>query len=129
MIQTHRHGIVLLRPLVRSLVIAGAGAACFLAPWRPFAFAGLAFLALSAFLVVLAVARWDRTHLVLRGDELSVVYGVLHRTSIRVRIEPGHPVEVERTLLGRILGYGTLIAGDLEVEAVPKRLHEHVFGG
>ena len=129
MIQTHRHSIVLLRPLVRSLLIAAAGAACFLAPWQPATFAGAVLLALAAFLAVVAVARWDRTHLVLRGDELSVVYGVLRRTSIRVRIEPGQPVEVERTLLGRILGYGTLIAGELEVDAVPKRLHEHVFGG
>ena len=129
MIQTHRHGIVLLRPLVRSLLLAAAGVACFLAPWRPAALAGVALLSLGAFLVVVAVMRWDRTHLVLRGDEFSVVYGVLRRRSIRVRIDPGHPVEVERSLLGRILGYGTVIAGDLEVDCVPKRLHEHVFGG
>lgn len=129
MIQTHRHGIVLLRPLVRSLLLATAGVGCFLIPWRPAAFAGAALLALAAFLIVVAVARWDRTHLVLRGDEFTVVHGVLRRRSVRVRIEPGHPVEVERSLLGRILGYGTLITGELEVDAVPKRLHEHVFGG
>ena len=129
MIQTHRHGIVLLRPLVRSLLLAAAGAACFFAPWRPVAVAGAALLALAAFLAVVAVTRWDRTHLVLRGDELSVVYGVVRRTAVRVTLEPGRPVEVERSLLGRILGYGTLIAGELEVDAVPKKLHEHVFGG
>ena len=129
MIKTHRHGIVLLRPLVRSLLLAAAGAGCFFTPWRPAGFAGAGLLALAAFLVVVAVARWDRTHLVLRGDELSIVYGVLRRRSVRVRIERGTPVEVERSLLGRILGYGTLIAGELEVDAVPRRLHEHVFGG
>jgi uncharacterized membrane protein YdbT with pleckstrin-like domain len=128
-IETHRHGIVLLRPLLRSLVIAAAGAACFLAPWRPAAVAGAALLALSAWLVVVAVMRWDRTHLVVRGDEFTVVHGVLRRTSVRVKIEPGRPVEIERSLLGRILGYGTVVAGELVVDAVPKRLHEHVFGG
>jgi uncharacterized membrane protein YdbT with pleckstrin-like domain len=128
-IETHRHGIVLMRPLFRSLLLAVAGAACFLAPWRPAAVAGAALLALAALLVVVAVMRWDRTHLVLRGDELSVVHGVLRRSSVRVRIEPGRPVEVERSLLGRILGYGTVLAGDLEVDAVPRRLHEHLFGG
>ena len=117
-----------MRPLFRSLLLAVAGAACFLAPWRPAAVAGLALLTLAALLVVVAVARWDRTHLVLRGDELTVVYGVLRRRAVRVKIEPGHAVEVERSLLGRILGYGTLIAGELEVDAVPRRLHEHVFG-
>ena len=128
-IQTHRHGIVLLRPLVRSLLLAAAGAACFLAPWRPAAFAGAALLAIAALLVVVAVMRWDRTHLVLRGDELTLVHGVLRRRSVRVRIEPGHAVEVERSLLGRLLGYGTLITGELEVDAVPKSLHERLFAG
>jgi len=128
-IQTHRHGIVLLRPLLRSLLIAAAGAACFIAPWKPAVFGGAALLGLAALLAVVAVMRWDRTHLVLRGDELTVVHGVLRRCSVRVRIEPGQPVEVERSLLGRMLGYGTLIAGELEVDAVPRRLHEHVFGG
>ena len=128
MIETHRHGIVLLRPFVRSLLLAAAGVACFLAPWRPAAFAGAALLALAALLVVVAVARWDRTHLILRGDELTLVHGVLHRRSVRVTFEAGSAVEVERSLLGRILGYGTLLAGELEIDAVPKRLHEHVFG-
>lgn len=118
-----------MRPLFRSLLLATAGVGCFLAPWRPAAVAGAALLTLAAFLVIVAVTRWDRTHLVLRGDELTVVHGVLRRRSVRVRIEPGHAVEVERSLLGRILGYGTLITGELEVGAVPKRLHERLFAG
>lgn len=122
MIQTHRHAIVLLRPLFRSLVIAGVGAGCFYLPWRPAGIAGATFLGLAALLVVVAVMRWDRTHLVLRGDELTVVHGILRRRSVRVRIEPGLPVEVDRSLLGRILGYGTLITGELEVDAVPRNL-------
>lgn len=129
MIRTHRHGIVLLRPFVRSLVLAGAGVGCFFLPWKPAAFAGAGLLALAAFLIVVSVMRWDRTHLVLRGDELSVNHGVLRRRSVKVKIERGTPVEVERSLLGRILGYGTVIAGELEIDAVPRRLHEHVFGG
>jgi uncharacterized membrane protein YdbT with pleckstrin-like domain len=121
-IQTHRHGIVLLRPLVRSLLIAAAGIACFSLPWREATIPGAALLLLAALLVVVAVARWDRTHLMLRGDELTVVHGVLRRRSVRVKIEPGLPVEVDRSFLGRILGYGTLTTGDLEVDAVPRPL-------
>ena len=29
-------------------------------------------------------------------------------------------VELEQSLLGRLLGYGTLVAGDLEIAAVPR---------
>ena len=111
------------------MLIAGAGAGCFFLPWREGAIAGAVLLLLAALLIVVAVARWDRTHLVLRGNEFTVIHGVLHRKSVRVKIDPGCPVEVERSLLGRVLGYGTLIAGELEVDAVPRRLHEHVFGG
>jgi uncharacterized membrane protein YdbT with pleckstrin-like domain len=128
-LQLHRHGIVLARPLLRSLLLAAAGAACFLAPWHLVAVAGLALLAVAAVLAVVAVARWDRTHLVLTGDGLSVVHGVIRRGTASVTFEPGKVVAVERSLLGRILGYGTIVAGDLEIEAVPKRLHERLFGG
>jgi len=30
--------------------------------------------------------------------------------------------EIERPLLGRLLGYGTVVAGDLEVDCVPRRV-------
>jgi len=46
-----------------------------------------------------------------------------------VKLDPGALVEVHRSLFGRILGYGTVIAGELEVDGVPKRLHERVFAG
>lgn len=128
-LQLHRHGIVLARPLLRSLVLAAAGGACFLAPWHPAVLAGLTLLVLAALLAVLAVARWDRTHLVLSDGGISVVHGLLRRGTASVTFEPGKVVEVERSLLGRVLGYGTVVAGELEIDGVPKRLHERLFGG
>lgn len=128
MIQTHRHGIVLFRPLLRSLLLAAAGVACFFAPWRPAAFAGAALLALAAFLVVVAVARWDRTHLELTGSALVVEHGFLRRRSASVSLA-ATVFEIERPLLGRLLGYATVIAGDLEIRAVPKAVHERLFAG
>ena len=121
MIQTHRHGIVLLRPLVRSLLLAAAGAACFLAPWRPAVFAGAALLAVAALLVVVAVARWDRTHLELNATALVVEYGFLRRGTASVSLN-ATVFEIERPLFGRLLGYATVVAGDLEIEAVPRRI-------
>src|SRR4249919_398227 len=78
-IETHRHGIVLMRPLFRSLLLAAAGVACFFAPWQQAAVAGAALLTLAALLIVVAVARWDRTHLELNGKTLVVEYGFLRR--------------------------------------------------
>jgi membrane protein YdbS with pleckstrin-like domain len=120
-IEVHKHGIALARPLLRALVLALAGAACFLAPWLPAAVAGALLLALAALIAVVAVARWDRTHLAVTGNALVVEYGFLRRRSASISLS-GTVFEVERTLLGRLLGYGTVVAGELEIDCVPRRL-------
>lgn len=127
-VHAHRHGIVLARPLLRSLALAAAGGACFIAPWTEARVAGALLVGLAALSAVIAVARWDRTHLVLTGDGLSVVHGLLWRRSASVRFEAGRAVEIERSLLGRMLGYGTVVAGELEIDGVPRHLHERLFG-
>ena len=68
----HRHGIALARPLSRALALALAGGACFLAPWPAVAVVGAALLAFAALVAVVAVARWDRTHLAVTGSALVV---------------------------------------------------------
>lgn len=120
-IETHRHGIALARPLLRALALALAGAACFLAPWTPVAALGAALLALAALVAVVGVARWDRTHLSVTGSALVVEHGFLSRRTASISLS-GTVFEVERTLLGRILGYGTVLAGELELDYVPRRL-------
>jgi len=121
LLEAHRHGIALARPLLRALVLALAGAACFLAPWAAAAAAGAVLLALAAVVAVLGVARWDRTHLVVTGSTLVVEHGFLRRRSASVSLN-GTVFEVERPLLGRILGYATVVAGELEIDCVPRRL-------
>ena len=62
--------------------------------------------------------RWDRTHLVRHRKPFVVEHGFLSRRSASVSLD-GTVFEVERTLLGRILGYGTVVAGELEIDYVP----------
>ena len=121
LLEAHRHGIALARPLLRALALALAGAACLFAPWTAAAAAGAVLLALAAVIAVLGVARWDRTHLVVTGNTLVVEHGFLRRNSASVSLN-GTVFEVERPLLGRILGYGTVVAGELEIDCVPRRL-------
>jgi len=117
----HRHGIALARPLSRALVLALAGAACFLAPWTALAAVGAALLALAAVIAVVGVTRWDRTHLAVTTNAFVVEHGFLRRRSASVSLN-GTVFEVERTVPGRILGYATIVAGELEVDFVPRRL-------
>ncbi|HET8751671.1 MAG TPA: PH domain-containing protein [Gaiellaceae bacterium] len=121
LLEAHRHGIALARPLLRALVLALAGAACFLAPWTAVAAAGAVLLGLAAVIAVIAVASWERTHLVVTGSALVVEHGFLRRNSASISLN-GTVFEVERPLLGRMLGYGTVVAGELEIDCVPRRL-------
>jgi uncharacterized membrane protein YdbT with pleckstrin-like domain len=120
-VEAHCHGISLARPLLRAFALALAGAACFLAPWVAVAVVGAVLLALAALIAVVAVARWDRTHLFVTGNALVVEHGFLTRRTASVSLN-GTVFEIERPLLGRILGYGTVVAGELEIECVPRRL-------
>ena len=120
-LEVHRHGIALARPLLRALTLALAGALCLWAPWTATAAAGAALLGLAAVIAVIAVLRWDRTHLSVTGNALVIEHGFLSRRTASISLN-GTVFEVERTLPGRILGYGTVIAGELEIDCVPRRL-------
>ena len=113
-LDARKHGVVLLRPLLRALVLAGLGGVALVLGW-PVSVAGATLLAASAVVALAAVWRWDRTHVVLTTEKLFVVHGVLRRRAAAVRLARVGTVEIEQSLLGRMLGYGTLVAGELEI--------------
>ena len=123
-LDARRHGVVLVRPLGRALVVALLGAAAFLGGW-PVSAAGGAFLCIAAVWAVAAVWRWDHTRVVLTGEKLFVVHGTLRRHAAAVRLAKVGTVEIEQSFPGRIFGYGTVVAGDLEITAVadPGEMH------
>lgn len=115
--RARRHGIVLVRPLARSAVAAVAGGVGVVAGW-PFSPVGAGLLVVAAVAATAAVWRWDRTQVVLTTEKLFVVHGVVRRRAAAVRLERVGAVEIDQSLLGRLLGYGTLVAGDLEISYV-----------
>ena len=120
-LDARRHGIVLLRPLARAVGVALLGAVGFALGW-PLSAAGAALLVVAAVLAVAAVWRWDRTHVVVTAERLVVVHGFLRRHAAAVRLARVGTVELDQSLLGRLLGYGTVVAGDLEIDCVSKPL-------
>jgi uncharacterized membrane protein YdbT with pleckstrin-like domain len=118
-LDTRRHGVVLVRPLLRAFVLALCGGAAFLGGW-PVSAVGAALLVLAAIVATIAVWRWDRTHVVLTTEKLFVSHGVVHRRAAAIRLAQVGAVEIEQGLLGRLLGYGTLVAGELEIRWVAK---------
>ena len=114
-----RHAVVLAGPFARALGLGCAGLALLWLGW-PFSPAGAFLLALGALLAVRAVWRWERTHVVVTSEKLLVVDGTLRRRAAAVLLNRVEAVEVEQTLPGRLLGYGTVTAGGLEIAYVAR---------
>ena len=113
-----QHGVVLLRPL--SLAVAGGvvGVPLVIAGW-PLVTGGALLLVGAAWVALRAVWRWERTRIVVTTHKLFVVHGTLRRRAAAVRLGRGAAIQVDEPLVGRVLGYGTLVAGDLEIPYVP----------
>jgi uncharacterized membrane protein YdbT with pleckstrin-like domain len=112
-----RHGVVLARPFARAFALAAAGVAAVAAGW-PVSLPGPFLLLLAAGMALHAVWRWEWTHVVVTTEKLFVVHGTVRRRAAAVRLARVGPVEVEQSLAGRLLGYGTVIAGGLEIPYV-----------
>jgi hypothetical protein len=56
---------------------------------------------------------------VITTEKMFVVDGTLRRRASAVRLRSVENLELEQSLPGRILGYGTLVAGPLEIDHVP----------
>jgi hypothetical protein len=117
-LDARRHGVVLARPLAQAVVLAVGGAVLLLQPW-PLQLPGAAFVGAGALIALRAVWRWERSHLVVTTEKLFVVDGTLRRRSSAVRLRTVENLELEQSLPGRLLGYGTLVAGPLEIDHVP----------
>lgn len=118
-LEARRHGIVLARPLARAVGLALAGGLIFLLGW-PATLLGAVVLAVAAILALTAVWKWERTRLVVTTEKVYVVNGTLHRRASAVRLRSIESLGLDMTLSGRILGYGTVVAGPLELDHVSR---------
>jgi uncharacterized membrane protein YdbT with pleckstrin-like domain len=131
-LEARRHGIVLARPLLWSVVLGGIGGVASTAPW-PASVGGAVVVALAAWIALRAVWKWERTRVVVTTEKVFVVDGTWRRRAKGVRLAAVEAVELEQSLAGRLLGYGTVVIGPLAIDHVPKpknvyRLVERLAG-
>jgi uncharacterized membrane protein YdbT with pleckstrin-like domain len=107
---------VLVRPFAKAVLLGGAGGALVVLGW-PASVAAAALLALGTLVALRAVWRWERTRVLMGEGRLTVVDGTLRRRSASAEL--GGAVEIEQSFVGRLLGYGTVTVGELEVPYVP----------
>ena len=113
------HAVVLAWPFAKAGVVGAVGACLALVGW-PVSVLGAALLAVAAGIALRAAWRWERTRVLVTTEALVVAHGTLRRRSAAVPLSRIGPVELEQTLVGRLLGYGTVVAGELEIPYVPK---------
>ncbi|HST24963.1 MAG TPA: PH domain-containing protein [Gaiellaceae bacterium] len=121
-LDARRHSVVLFRPLSRAVGLSATGILLLLLPW-PLPVAGSILQLVAAAIALVAVVRWDRTRLVITTEKVFLVRGVVRRRASAVMLRSMRSVSLEQSLPGRVLGYGTLQAGPLEVEYVPRAQH------
>jgi uncharacterized membrane protein YdbT with pleckstrin-like domain len=109
------HGAVLARPLARSITLVVLGIGALLVPWVPAAVAGAALIGAGATFTLRAVWQWERTRLVVTTEKVYLLNGTLHRRAKAVRLKAVDAVEVDQSLVGQLLGYGTVVVGPLKV--------------
>jgi uncharacterized membrane protein YdbT with pleckstrin-like domain len=109
------HGAVLARPLARSAGLAALGIAVLLIPYPVAAVAGAVLIAAGAAFTLRAVWQWERTRLVVTTEKVYLLNGTLHRRAKAVRLKAVDAVEVDQSLVGQLLGYGTVVVGPLKV--------------
>jgi uncharacterized membrane protein YdbT with pleckstrin-like domain len=131
-LEARRHGVVLAPALVRALVLVAVGGVLLTQAWVLLG-PGALLVALGALTLLRAVWRWERTRLVVTTEKLFVIKGSRRRRSTAVRLRTLQTLEVEQSLPGRLLGYGTIVAGPLEFDHVPRakrvyRLVEQLAG-
>jgi membrane protein YdbS with pleckstrin-like domain len=118
-LDARRHGVVLARPLGQALGLAVVGGILLTQFWG-LALLGAVAIAAGALTALRAVWRWEWTRFVVTTDRVYLAEGSLHRRAKAVRLQAIDAVELEQTAAGRLLGYGTVLVGPLEVEHVPE---------
>ena len=99
--------------------LAAVGIGCMAVGW-PASIAGVVLQVVGAVIVLRAVWSWERTRVVITTEKLFIVHGTLRRRAAAVRLARLGAIEIEQSLTGRLLGYGTIVAGELEIGFVPE---------
>jgi len=118
-LEARRHGVVLAPALARALVLVALGGILLTQPWM-LLIPGALLVVLAALTLLRAVWRWERTRLVVTTEKVFLIKGSRRRRSTAVRLRALQTLEVEQSLPGRLFGYGTIVAGPLEFDHVPR---------
>lgn len=117
--ETRLHWVVLLVPLLLSLLFDFAGAALLVLPTRStggksvasegMLIAGVALLAIGTVFLARGVLLRNATEMTVTNKRVFVKVGLAARRTVELLLSRVESIGVEETVMGRMLGYGTVI--------------------
>lgn len=117
--QTRLHWIVLVAPISLGVLFAATGAAMFVLSGRAipaqtlerqsFLILGAAFLAVALVFIVRGVLVRNATEMTVTNKRVFVKVGLAARRTIELLLSRVESIGVEESVMGRMLGYGTVI--------------------
>jgi uncharacterized membrane protein YdbT with pleckstrin-like domain len=116
--KTNLHWIVMIWPLLAGLLLGGTGVALIVAryennledgPNTTLMIGGLALLAVALVLVVVGFIRKHSTEVAVSNKRVLIKTGIAARKSIEVLLTKVESIGVDEPLLGRMLGYGSVV--------------------
>jgi uncharacterized membrane protein YdbT with pleckstrin-like domain len=141
--ETKLHWIVMLGHLTIAAILAIVGAALLAAPWHtvngaaensaPLHWGGVASLIVALIFLTIGLVRRSATEMAVTNKRVIVKTGLASRRTLELLLPRIESVVVEEPVLGRMMGYGTVIlrgtGGTPEVFsqiAHPLQFREHV---
>jgi uncharacterized membrane protein YdbT with pleckstrin-like domain len=116
---TRLHWIVLLRPIVLSLLFGVPGVALLVrsaadhsaqtASTTPMMAGGVILMVVAAICIVTGILKRNATEMAVTDKRLVVKVGVAGRRTLELLLQKVESIAVEESLMGRVLGYGTVI--------------------
>jgi uncharacterized membrane protein YdbT with pleckstrin-like domain len=116
---TRLHWIVLLRPIVLSLLFGVPGVALLVrsaadhgaqtASTTPMMAGGVVLLVVAAICIVTGILKRNSTEMAVTDKRLVIKIGVAGRRTLELLLQKVESIAVEESLMGRLLGFGTVI--------------------
>ena len=116
---TRLHWIVLLRPIILSLLFGVPGVALLIrsaadhgaqtASTTSMMAGGVILLVVAAICIVTGILKRNATEMAVTDKRLVIKVGVAGRRTLELLLQKVESIAVEENLMGRVLGYGTVI--------------------
>ncbi|HKV04314.1 MAG TPA: PH domain-containing protein [Candidatus Acidoferrales bacterium] len=107
--RTGLHWTVLVWPLLAAVVVAGGGVVCLLQRDTDVMFAGAFLFVVAGIIVAFAILKRNAVEIAVTNRRVMIKTGMLSRRSLEIMLPKVESIGIDETMMGRVLGYGTVV--------------------